>query len=42
MFLYTEKFLSVSMLKGVQIKAKKERPGHAFLFVLPIMGSLMP
>lgn len=41
MFLYAEKFLSISMLKGIQIKAKKERFVHAVLFVLPIMGSAM-
>lgn len=29
------------MLKGIQIKAKKERFVHAFLFILPILGSVM-
>lgn len=41
MFLYTQKFLSVSKLRGIQRKAMKERFLHVFLFVLPIMGSAM-
>lgn len=40
MLLYNpKKILNLSMPKGVEIKAKKERFVHTFLFVLPVVGS---